>query len=199
MRPRRSASETGLLSIDSRVNGGGTWSPSGAIWKSDRRSSRVSSAAAAGSSDGPIARTASARLRLAVRVARLLQLHHPRDAARHRRHALEQVLRIDLLPRHRDLASIEPEPAGQERLELAAHVGIDVPREERAERGPVDHQLERLDVLPADDLDVVLDVDERSLRLLHAPFVEVIKNLVLLGILRRVRGLCASGRSEEHT
>src|SRR2546426_8615422 len=147
-RPRRSASETGLPSIDSRVNGDGTWSPSGVIWKSDRRSSSASSAAAAGSSQRPAVRTASARLRFDVRVARLLQLHHPRDSARHPRHALRQVLGIDLLARHRDLAGVEPEPAGQERFELAAHLTIHVPREERAERGPVDYQLERLDVLP---------------------------------------------------
>src|SRR2546427_9665948 len=110
MRPRRSASETGLLSIDSRVNGGGTWSPSGAIWKSDRRSSRVSSAAAAGSSDRPIARTASARLRLDVRVTHLRRLHHPPAAAGHHRPARERVLGCELLPAPRVLAAAEPAP-----------------------------------------------------------------------------------------
>src|SRR5207249_7415865 len=184
-RPSASASATGLPSSDSRKNGAGVWSPSGVTWNAESSSSSESSAAAAGSSPSPSSSTAaSASLRLDVRVARLLELHYPHDAARHRRRALDQVLEVDLLPRHRDLAGVEPEPAGQQGLELAAHVGIDVPGEKRAQRRAVNDELERLDVLPADDVDVIVDVDEHGLGAVNAGIVQVIDNLVPL----RLRG-----------
>src|SRR6516162_3650047 len=119
-RPRTSASETGLPSSDSSWNGTGVWSPSGVTWKADSRSSSVSSDAAAGSSQSPISTTASASLRLDVRVAGLLELHDSHHAARHGRRALDQVLQLDLLPHHRVVAGVEPESSGQQSLELAA-------------------------------------------------------------------------------
>src|SRR5882724_12747746 len=118
-RPRTSASETGLPSSASSLKGAGRWSPSGVTWNAESRSSSVSSAAAAGSSESPISAPARASLRPDVRVARLLELHDPHHAAGHRRRALDQVLQVDLLPRHRVLAGVEPEPAGQQGLELA--------------------------------------------------------------------------------
>src|SRR6266853_3661531 len=188
-RPCTSASETDLPSSDSSLNGSEAWSPSGVTWNAESRSSSGSSAASAGSSASPTRAIASARLRPDVRVARLLELHHAHHAARHRRHALDQVLHLDLLPRHRVLAGVEPEPAGQQGFELAAHVRIHVLGEKGPQGRAVDHQLEGLDVLPADDADVVLDVDEDGLRTLHAGFVQVIEDLVSLRLLREMRRL----------
>src|SRR5689334_17499151 len=182
-RPRTSASETSLPSSDSSWNGTGVWSPSGVTWNAESRSSSGSSAAAAGSSVTPIRSSARAILRANVCVAGLLELHHAHDAARHGRRALDQILQVDLLPRHRDLAGVEPEPAGQQGLELAADLRVDVLREKRAQGRAVDHELERLDVLPADHADVVLDVGEHGPGAIDPGLVQVIEDLVTLRLL----------------
>src|ERR1700741_3201873 len=99
-RPRTSSSETGLPPSAASLNGAGRWSPSGVTWNAESRSSRLS-LAAAGSRATATRTSAPASLRLDVRVARLLELHDPHDSTRHRSRALDQILQLDLLARHR--------------------------------------------------------------------------------------------------
>src|SRR5262249_26270625 len=136
-----------------------------------------------------------------VDVALLLQLHHADDAAlRERPGPRGQLLERDVERLHRIAAGPEADALALELVERALDVRVHVLRDEVAERGAVDHELDGLDVLHATDaLDVVLDVAEDEARLVDARLVEVIDDLVLLRLLAQMSGLDGSDGSQDRS
>src|SRR4030095_6482233 len=95
-----------------------------------------------------------------------------------------------------DLTGAHAHAPRQEHLDLGLHLGIDPPGDEGPEPGPVDDQLERLDVLPPNHVDEVLHVGQHGVRPLRITLRQVKERFVLLRVLRRMRRLRGPARRD---
>src|SRR2546425_7075618 len=118
----------------------------------------------------------------------LLELHHAHDAAlRQGSRALRELGQRDVERLHGVAAGAEREPLALQPVERRPERGVQSRGDEVPERGAVDDQLDRLDVLRAADApDVVLDVPEDELHLVQSRLVQVVDDLVLLRLLLEV-------------
>src|SRR5215831_3378445 len=120
-----------------------------------------------------------------IDVSLLLELHHPDDAALRQDERLgRQLLRGDAEILHGVATRAEGHALHLQRLQRLRERRIHRALHERLQRRSKHDELEGLDVLPSSDPgDVVADIPQDELRLVHARVVELIEDLVLLGVL----------------